>query len=151
MNSVPYFQNQISKGGVTKGLSSTFLLYAYLDQGKKSSLCKQGESTGYQVPVGFKMKVSAIEVQVNGTGTNYPIAPLYSDNDLGLNLTATPTNPVYLLGSNVNFQLYVGSSVNTPHQMPLDFEVPAGKYFGFVAAAGTGTVGIIAVCELVAV
>lgn len=146
INSKP---NSYTIGGVNKSIGSSFVLHTRIDLSTQSTFRASGQSSGYQVPVGKKLIVRALHIYTTGASSSFTMAPQYTDNDLGIAQSATPTNPIYVLGNVASFLIRAeGNNVN-PVQFPMAFEVPAGKYPGLAGGSGTGGAVVVAICDLV--
>lgn len=88
-------------------------------------------SGGYQVPVGYQLRVLAVRIDTvtGAAGSNLTI--LYSDNDQGIGTTTAPTNPVYMGGAAGSSYITGGITAAGEKETPVDFVIPAGKYLGF--------------------
>jgi len=152
MNNVPYpqpFKETVNFGGLTQNKENTFFLYGATSNGTFTSLRIQSGGSGYQVPVGKKLIVKGIRGLVNVTNASFLINIFCSTNDLGINGAGPATSPIYIYNANSDFKFPALYANDDLLEMPLDFEVPAGYYFGVAGGSGTGSAYLIALCEVV--
>lgn len=96
-------------------------------------------STGYQVPVGFTLKVKCIQFNCNLSG-NFVIG--YCDNDVGFNSATVPINAVLVAGG----APFLAGIPVTSSEAIVEFDIPAGKYLlvnTSTGAAGFSVFGIL--------
>lgn len=101
---------------------------------------KPGSSTGYLVPVGKTFKAQALQLNVTVGASNSLMSVGYADNDVGVNTSTAPTNPVYAAGNSLASGFFNLNLTGAPLQVVLpDFLIPAQKYIYQVASGGTAT------------
>ena len=118
------------------------ILFHYMGGGgTKYSTGRLGSgSAGYVVPTGFKLVIRAVKAEYNGsTVTNLSFTFGYGDTDVGLNSGSLPTSPVYFCGDSNMITGILGGNIASEvmNGAPINFEVPAGKYFFMGAGVGT--------------
>lgn len=128
-------------------LTNLIHLQAYVadSTNKYGSFRKDGGSAGYS-PSGVSFRITCITLTHVITTAGTPVRMinlLYSDNDLGVAGTTTPTNPVHIGGSS-NFTIGVAGNnnqVGVRLEYPVNFVIPSGKYGGIIHfPSGTGNI-----------
>lgn len=137
-------QETITVGGkVFTDLENLIQLHGILVSGGSCTLRKADSSSGYLPSGSNNFQVHAIQLFIAACGE---FVLLYSDNDMGVDTSTAPTNPVYPGGSlscgilTLNGQYAAGSIVS----MLSNFIIPNGKYIA-INYAGYPSDGVIRV------
>jgi hypothetical protein len=131
-------------GMVFTDLSNLIVLYASFNGATNghSVMRRQTGVSGYQVPVGKTLYLSAIEIDISTVSAAGKCMYVgYGDNDIGMSQAADPTNAVYFGDGSTN-QGHLSMQTVGRNQAMVDFQVPAQKYL-FINNAATAAVGTI--------
>lgn len=107
--------NLITLGSIVAGGSNT-----------NGTFRKGDSSSGYTPSGANKFRALAARILVRSA---IQVTLGYADNDQGILVGGSPTNPVYMYGNNEAGSLTdVSMAAGTFYEMPLDFLMPNGKY-----------------------
>ncbi len=125
-------------GRIITDLQNLIILYGECDDSTNlyATLRKQDGVAGYTPAAQRKFVVIAYEAALGSVtaAAAHMFRLHYQDNDVGINATTVPTNPVYIAGSQKTTALGSIATLQEPgagrYAGACDFQLPAAKYLG---------------------